>query len=437
MSIETVPGTNLTFHLIAFDDAGRERPEPGGQASAAAVAELANQPVTDVFLMSHGWLGDLPSARSRYQGWVAVMAGCAADFAQARQTRPGFRPLLIGVHWPSLPWGDERIGPAAASFAAPTAEGVEAYARRLGDTPAVRQALEAVFTSAAAASAAPATRLPPDLVAAYQALDRATGLGSGGVAAPPGADREPFDADRVFEAVRGDAPSFAISLPSRDDLLAPVRTLSFWKMKDRARQFGEGGAAALLAALQQAAGEDRGVRFHLMGHSFGSIVVSGMLTGPGGGGTRPVQSLALVQGAMSLWSYCDDIPAARGHPGYFRALVADGHVRGPIVTTQSEFDTAVGRWYPLAAGAARQVAFAVGGLPKYGGLGTFGVQGPGPALVPGDLLPVDGSYGFEAGKVYNLAAGRYIRQGGGFSGAHSDIDRPEVAHAIWQAAVPG
>jgi len=33
MAIETVPGTSLRYHLIAFDAAGRERPEAGGGGS--------------------------------------------------------------------------------------------------------------------------------------------------------------------------------------------------------------------------------------------------------------------------------------------------------------------------------------------------------------------------------------------------------------------
>jgi hypothetical protein len=94
----------------------------------------------------------------------------------------------------------------------------------------------------------------------------------------------------------------------------------------------------------------------------------------------------------------------------------------------------VGRWYPLAAGAARQVAFAPAEFPKYGAVGTFGLQGPGIDVVDGEMLPTDREYDFEAGKVYNLAGGRYIRTGGGFSGAHSDIAHPEVAHAVWRAA---
>jgi hypothetical protein len=83
-----------------------------------------------------------------------------------------------------------------------------------------------------------------------------------------------------------------------------------------------------------------------MGHSFGCIVVSAMLAGPRGAGLiRPVHSAALLQGAFSLWSYCSDIPVARGRPGYFHGVVNGGRVAGPIITSQSTFDVAVGRYY--------------------------------------------------------------------------------------------
>jgi hypothetical protein len=182
----------------------------------------------------------------------------------------------------------------------------------------------------------------------------------------------------------------------------------------------------------------RHVRFHLMGHSFGCIVMSATLAGPKGRGRvpRPVESLALVQGALSIWSFCDDIPNVPGQRGYFRQVVADGRVRGPVLSTQSAFDTATGKWYPLGAGVARQVAFAAPGeLPKYGALGTHGVRGPGVTATDLSLQPTDRDYAFAPGGVYNLECSEVVRNGGGVSGAHSDICHPEVAHAVWQAAL--
>jgi pimeloyl-ACP methyl ester carboxylesterase len=209
--------------------------------------------------------------------------------------------------------------------------------------------------------------------------------------------------------------------------------LSFWKMKDRARSFGETSAFALLSQIEQAKPT---ARIHLMGHSFGCIVASAMIAGSGGRGTlqRPVDSLVLIQGALSLWSYCPDIPVAPGKAGYFRVLVGERRVRGPILTTQSERDTALRVMYPAGAGIARQIAYAPGELPRYGALGTFGIQGVDDGVVNMPMLAVDGNYDFRPGMIYNLDGTAYIRNGTGASGAHNDIANPEVAHAVWEAA---
>ena len=210
-------------------------------------------------------------------------------------------------------------------------------------------------------------------------------------------------------------------------------------MKDRARRFGESGGRRLLATLQNAVPANRTVRFHLMGHSFGCIVVSATLAGPAGSsaGIRPISSLSLVQGALSLWSYSSRIPYPPATRGYFQSIIDRHLVRGPIITTQSSFDTAVGKWYPLAAGVARQVAYAPQNgpaFPKYGGVGAFGVQGDGCNSQSRDILPVTSSYGFQSSGIYNIECSRVIRNGDTVSGAHSDICHPEVAHVIWEAA---
>ena len=126
-------------------------------------------------------------------------------------------------------------------------------------------------------------------------------------------------------------------------------------------------------------GGGRGVRFHLMGHSFGCIVVSAAVAGPAGGMAlpAPVDSLALIQGRCRSGRTAPTSRSRRARPGYFRRLVSERRVAGPIVTTQSEFDRAVGTWYPWAAGVKGQVALPAGELPKYGAVGTFGVHGPG------------------------------------------------------------
>jgi hypothetical protein len=441
MPMQTVPNTELKYHLICFDAELRERTDdPDGKMSQRVLDVLRSEPVTDVFLMTHGWMGDVPAAQTQCNNWIGGMAANTADLRRVHQARPGFTPLMIGLHWPSLPFGDEDLGGGGdgVSFAAPGANDggftpdklCDEYATRLAATPAARQALQTIIV-AALDNVAP-DKMPEEVAQAYAVLDREAGLGSEGAAGDPGSDRDPFDAEATFEAAEEEMVSFGGF--SLGGLLAPLRTLSFWKMKDRGRQFGETGVLPLLNSLQQAVPEGRDVRFHLMGHSFGCVVMSAALAGPGGL-SRPVHSAALLQGALSLWSFAAEIPHAAGRPGYFYSAIADHQVAGPLITSQSEHDTAVGRWYPLAAGVRGQVHFAPGELPKYGALGTYGIRGAGTDAVDMELLPADGSYNFEPGKIYNLQSSEFIKDGSGPEGAHNDISGPEVTHAFWEAVL--
>jgi hypothetical protein len=453
MPVTTIPTVGLQYYLVCVDGTGAERADDPDGVDGLLIPRveetLAGEPYTDVFLMSHGWMGDVPAAVRQYDRWIGAMAACEDDLELARQVRPGFRPLLVGLHWPSLPFGDEELsgGTSDLSFATPDASStalpdtpslVDAYADRIADTPAARDALESIFASAAAETAPP--ELPPEVAEAYGVLDRESGIGSGGPASAPGSDREPFDPQAAYESVLEDEgePSFGVGVSLLGPVVGLLRSLSFFKMKDRARTIGETTFHALLSDLQRVARESgRDVRFHLMGHSFGCVVVSATLAGsPGAGTTDPVHSAFLAQGAVSFWSYCSHIPYAKGSPGYFRRVIDGRRVSGALVTTQSEHDTAVCKLYPAASFAGRDVAFAIGELPKYGALGAFGAQGEGVDTVGLAMLPSDQPYAFERGKVYNLDGSRYIADMQSLgAGAHNDIAHPAVAHAMWSAVL--
>jgi hypothetical protein len=438
MPIRDVPNTDLRYYLVAFDKKGRERPDPdagGGMLSDDIKKALADGTVTDVFVLSHGWKGDMPAAIDQYNRWIAAMAECKRDRERVRVRWPGFKPLIIGFHWPSQPWGDEKMD---GSFAAAAVGGeeafVEAWADRIADTPAARQALHTIYDSALEDSEP--DRLPPDVVNAYRTLEKEAELGAEGVGGAPDADREPLDPQLTYEEASLDDAAFGGGLG--DGLLSPLRQLSFWTMKKRARSVGESGGHDLLRLVRSA---NPKARLHLMGHSFGCIVVSSMMRGQDGSAGVPIASALLVQGAMSLWSFAEDIPEKRGTAGYFRPVVTKSVVSGPIVVTTSQFDKAVGTWYPRAAAPARQVDYdTTGKLPKYGGIGTFGINGPGLSIKQGEISEdVNFDYKLTAGNIYNLSGDRVIKEGGGFSGAHSDIAHPAVGHAFWEAvlATPG
>jgi len=115
------------------------------------------------------------------------------------------------------------------------------------------------------------------------------------------------------------------------------------------------------------------------------------------------------------------------------------------VTTQSEFDRAVGWFYPLGAEIVGDVKEAVR-LPKYGGIGSFGIEDADNLAHPQkdsdhlkhlEMKSMTDPYAFEESVVYNLDARKVIKNGNGIAGAHSDIAHPEVAHALWASVLLG
>jgi hypothetical protein len=107
-----------------------------------------------------------------------------------------------------------------------------------------------------------------------------------------------------------------------------------------------------------------------------------------------------------------------------------------MIVTRSKNDSAVGVFYPLASQVKGSASFNPVSLPEFGAIGAFGIQG-----IADDvrnelkMLAADGSYTLEKGKIYNLESSQFIAKKEGASGAHSDIAGPEVAHAIWSAAL--
>lgn len=426
MPIQKIPGLDISYALISFDDNGRERTDDpeGGVFSHRVQEQVRQTQPTDIFLFSHGWKGDVPSAIDQYNRWIGALWKVTAD-REAMGT--AFRPLFIGLHWPSQPWGEEAIGAGAAAFGTAAGATLEPLLRaavaHFGGGDAVRQPLELIF---AAFERDPAARVLPDsVVSAYGELAKAIGFsaGSGPDGAPDeeGAALDPQAAVRA-ERIASAGESFGLQGNFRNGILAGLRQASFWLMKHRARTIGEQGMHQCVADLERTSS----AQVHLMGHSFGCVVVSSILGGPGGSTPlpRPVSSAVLVQGAMSLWAYAQTIPGTE-KPGYFRRVL-NGAVSGPIITTQSSHDSAVGAAYPAAVGLVNEFDFGTE-LPRFGGLGTWGIQGT-PLAEKQTMLDENGVYAFKPGRIYNLESSRFIPD-------HSGIDGPQVAHVLWQAVI--
>lgn len=428
MSTHTIPGTSTEYHLIAFDADGLERTDDvaGGVFSRMVLEKVKADAPTNIFFFSHGWKGDAPAAIDQYNRWIKAMVDLNLD---AQRMGTGFKPMWIGLHWPSLPWGEEGSGSFAAAGGKPLGQLLEETVRDFGGSEAVRDPLKVIFD--AHAKDPGASEVPARALQAYQDLAVAIGFSAGrGNAGAPDEDGEALDPQAALDADTFAMQSFGTFGAIGGGILSGLGQLSFWTMKHRGRAVGEGGMHQFVGALQQGSN----AKIHLMGHSFGCVVVSSILNGPDGRGAlpRPINSVALVQGALSLWSYADQVLGS-SQPGYFRSVLTRRVVSGPIITTKSRHDTAVGVLYPTAVGLVREADFA-DKLPKYGGIGSFGIQGA-PIAVERDMLDKDGDYSFASGKIYNLESSKYIAKKEGASGAHSDIAGPQVAHAIWQAAL--
>jgi hypothetical protein len=444
MPFIAVPGSNLGYYLINFDPKGQECLEEDGKFLSQLLCDIVQtEPISDVFLFSHGWMTDIPAACDQYGKWIQAMITNTVDIEEMKKIRPDFMPLLVGLHWPSAPWDEKEYLEAATPEMAVEAM-VSCYASRIADTDSARAALQTIITEGL--NDLEPGSLSSTLIKAYTILNKELDLDYEGVAGAPGYDRETFDPEVIYEESELEIElleesesygSFDVN-PIHSPVFAPLRYLSYWKMKSRAREIGENAGFKLLSELQH--NSSNNTRFHLIGHSFGCIFASATLAGPKNRGVlpHPVNSLTLIQGAMSLWSYCSDIPKARGKTGYFYPIVLSEKVNGPIVTTSSDSDNAVNWMYGLASGIVlSSVDFAPGDFPKYGAIGAHGIQGNGILTHDWEMGPIGYSYQFETGKIYNLDASKYIipPKHVGLEGSHNAIDKPEVAHAVWSAAM--
>ena len=121
---------------------------------------------------------------------------------------------------------------------------------------------------------------------------------------------------------------------------------TYYEMKTRAGTVGNNGVAPLIDELA------KGVpprTFDLIGHSFGGRVVTAAAADSE---TDKIKSLALLQAAFSHNGF--------SQKGFFRGVIENGRVHGPIVITHTKNDDAVGRAYPIASRLSGDKTAALG-----------------------------------------------------------------------------
>jgi hypothetical protein len=432
----------------------------------AFVAEAGDSGLTDLFVFSHGWNNDRAAALSLYERFFAEVAKLTQGNGAVLKN-PAARLGVAGVVWPSILWpddapseGDAPVLPppegggavalpaAAAGVPAKTAEPAEIRAvletvylgsdqrRLIAELTAMLEARE--HTNAAIAAFKDTLG---ELLASEPAMDtdkRQPDAAEGAMAELGDADwHELLEqlGDGAVErgaAVQGGSVGLGDAFKKMwDGAKDALRIGTYWQMKNRAGIVGRQGLGPLLARLAR---DVPGLRVHLLGHSFGARLVSYSLAGlpPEQTGTSsPVKSLFLLQGAFSHYAFADALPQDGTRSGALKGMAA--RVDGPLLTTQSLRDYAVGVSYPAASIVNGDDASDFTETSnRWGAMGHDGAQAV--SAMPATLAPPGAAYPFAKGKWVNLDGNDVIIHGQLPSGAHSDIVHPHTAWAALGAA---
>lgn len=409
----------------------------------------ACQDLSDLVVISHGWNNDMADARALYSAFIA-------NFEKVRSVvmpGDGRRFAFCQVFWPSKKFTDTELIPAGGAVGAAEASdnGLIALLDELARDPERLPADAAAVTASRAQVPSVRKTLVDEAKALAAALDSATGrerfvsrlralLDAAHADEEDGSDQLfTKDPEELFGELSG---AVAAPLPAGSggaagsagaggaaglsDLwtgaVAAARRLAnfstYYQMKSRAGDVGANGLAPVLKTIRSKRPD---LRLHLVGHSFGGLVVTAAAHGLPR--DTPAVTITLLQAAYSHNGLSENY--GKGKSGFYRALLAERRASGPIVITHTKNDRAVGIAYPLASRIAQQKAVALGDRnDPYGGMGRNGAQHTREVKANPDRLgELDTSYAFEPGAVYNLLADAFIKD-------HGDVTGPQVAAAV-------
>ena len=430
---------NFPFWTLSFDENGKQ---DDTTAIAEFKQEVTQQGITDLFIFSHGWNNDHSMAMELYEGFFGEVRKLLDDSAQPirRQAKVG----TAGVIWPAIKWPDAEpidTDGGAASMGGDTE-----------NSTLVSSLMNVYKTDAQQQLVMELTALlqeRPDELAALdqfknkiaqlmtETIPKSTESGE----APPSSIEELNTSDLFQALAEGEEPDFsadggAAGLSDTFGKLwqgakAALRVTTYWTMKERAGIVGQQGLGPLINDVHAA---NPSLKIYLIGHSFGARLVSYALKGlpkTAIGNQSPVKLLYLLQGAFSHFAFADQLPFDTRRKGDLAGMAS--RVDGPLLTTFSVKDLAVGQAYRIASLLARQDASDVGDLTfRWQGMGFDGAQAVDAA---GATLGQPGTpYPFEKSKWINLDGNSVIVKGGLPSGAHSDIIYPHTAWVAISAA---
>jgi hypothetical protein len=432
-------GSQVPFYIIPFDKEGRCE---GPETRRHLLKEAENGGYTHLFLFSHGWNNDWTVATRRYEDFLAGFMKMRREHQLPAPA--GYKPLLVGVFWPStaLVFGESEKGPAIAAAPDPKAMDARiaeerAQVRELAlNVPGEHVARFYELAQKSELDKAEALELARLLLGNAQ-----SGNDEVGVSAPP-------SAEEVVKVAQAAAPKPKAAAGGRFgtatgtaggpqaagflDKLDPrniLRAFTVWQMKDRAGTVGAHGVGPLLrdllGATKASAQRATEASVHLVGHSYGAKIVLSALC-HGAAPERKVESTLLLQPAVSHLCFAANVPGVN-RPGGYRAAL--DRVAKPIFATFSKHDTALHDSFHLALrrgedlGEARIAADGDEPPSKYAALGGYGPRGADERIVP--VQDVGQRYDMNAGaRIYGIKADRTIS-------GHGDISNDSTYWALY------
>lgn len=416
-------------------------------------------PFSDLLVLSHGWNNDMAEATSLYDD----LLGNADRLLRLREqdavpeTLRSFTDRLRGrtfaalrIYWPSKKFADADLIPAGgAATAKAEKDNFDAVRRvldelkvdpqRLGDRtvdPIRHAAMEQAKALLPNLATAAAQREFVDLL--RRMLDPAAAEQDDASEDFLSAAPETLFANAAMPvtAPGGGVNGGNAGMPDGTatgllgDLLSGVQAAArrianyatYYEMKARAGAVGGTGVAVLLRQVRQ---HRPALRLHLVGHSFGGRLVTAAANALPA--NTAAVSMSLLQAAFSHNGLSGGFGDPPRKKGFFRAIVDEQRISGPIIITHTKNDKAVGIAYPLASRIAGQNAAALGDQnDPYGGMGRNGAQHTDEADNVATLGLPGTSYAFKPGRIHNISSDLIT--------GHSDVTRIEVAYALLSAA---
>ncbi len=443
MAMESIHG--FDFFRLRFDADGNLQ-TPDVLAEMEQRAEAAG--ATDAILIAHGFRNDENDATGLYSEFLGTLRQnlSRAEFQASLGPR---KYVVAGIYWPSKAF-KEAFGGDEGS--------VQGLDDELAQKQAVRAQLEDLKTDARtpeqAARIDQAIQLLDQVEESPEAQDA---LVDNVLSLLDGVETDPTEGLEEIRSKEGsellDALAAPIILPTADGgdgeggaagldtVFVPggdgetqglgsffgsifgrigqfLNLTTWYVMKNRSGVVGANGVAKAVRDLKA---KRPGLKIHLVGHSLGGRLMAACAKSLANPKLQP-DSLTLLEAAFSHYGFSPD--NGKGTPGFFRAVMQEKVVRGPLVATFSKLDTVVGKVYAVASRLAGDNAKAIGDAnDPFGGIGRNGAQKT-PEAAAEPLHTAGQAYTFAPGKVIGLDGSENLIKD------HGDVRNANVTYAF-------